>query len=425
MRKFPCNSLIILILLPIVIGNLPITQEIPFSDRTPKTEGVDYMKVDMAEENSELIETTDFPQSSVLESGSEIIESYLPTFNVESDTEGYWLVIENDTNDLDPRLSTAYIEVAQKFEIMEEMANVTQIQVYLKYIDLDSGDDIPHGVISIFTDNNGAPGIPLGTASLEEGFASLNLGVTIGPAWVTYTLQTPIEVTMGEYWIVLSDTGNQAAGYWEWYTQADINNEDAGDWAARSSHEGDWYVNPIPVGDLLSSVRILPTQTSPPEEEPNEDPQGNNTLYWFVFKSPGIGAFEYNLTFVMKDSSDLKQFHHRHQNKGKSHSKSNGSPKENYFFDDESSAIVFVIEIGNELFEANGASSRSTRLNRNVLGVVLSRIHSFIYTVSETFSYRYLGIIFKIKTLNASGRSVSHDVVIRFSVGRILSSTKA
>ncbi|MFW9779174.1 MAG: hypothetical protein ACFFE8_10005 [Candidatus Heimdallarchaeota archaeon] len=424
MKKFPWSALIILFLLPAVIGNLPVTHEIPFSDRTPKIEGEDYMKVNMTETSSKSMETTDLIKSSILESGSETIESYLTSFNDESDTGGYWLVIENDTNDLDPRLSTAYVEVAQKFEIIEETANITQIQVYIKYIDLDSGDDIPHGVISIFNDNNGAPGIPLGTASLEEGFAFLNLGVPIGPAWITYTLQIPIEVTMGEYWIVLSDTGDQAAGYWEWYTQADTNNEDAGDWAARSSHEGDWYVNPIPVGDLLSSVKILETQTSPPEENPNEDPQGNSTLYYFVFKSPGIGAFEYNLTFVIKNSSDLAPFHHRHQNKGKSHSKSNGSPKENYFFDEESSSIVFIVEIGKELFETNGASSRSHRLNRNVLGVVLSRIHSFLSTVSETFSYRCLGIIFKIKTSNASGRSNFHDVVITFSVGRILSSTK-
>ncbi|MFX0087652.1 MAG: hypothetical protein ACFFAU_18525, partial [Candidatus Hodarchaeota archaeon] len=177
----------------------------------------------------------------------------------------YWLIIENETENNDIRISTTYIEAAQKFEITEEICNITQIKLYIRYIDLFKDGNYPQGTVSIFNDNTGVPGIQLGTTTLEEGFASLDLGVAIGPSWVTYTFSNPITVIQGYYWIVLSDTGNQAKGYWEWFTQDDQTNGDTGDWAAKSTHDGEWVLNPFPPGDLLSEVRIISESIIEPE----------------------------------------------------------------------------------------------------------------------------------------------------------------
>ncbi|MFX0209283.1 MAG: hypothetical protein ACFFDT_25090, partial [Candidatus Hodarchaeota archaeon] len=142
-----------------------------------------------------------------------------------------WRSIDNETADSDTRVSTTYLEVAQEFQIKEDYANITQISLFIQYIDLAKGGEIPHGNVSIFDDNSGEPGKKLGTTRLEEAFGFLDLGVSIGPTWVLYTLPKPINATKGSYWLVLNDTGNQAAGYWEWFTQDDQNIEDAGDWA--------------------------------------------------------------------------------------------------------------------------------------------------------------------------------------------------
>jgi len=84
-----------------------------------------------------------------------------------SDTTEYWLIIENETEDSDERVSTTYTEAAQKFEIIKEFANITQVKLYIQYVDLAKDGDYPRGSVSIFTDNNGEPGIPLGTTIKE------------------------------------------------------------------------------------------------------------------------------------------------------------------------------------------------------------------------------------------------------------------
>lgn len=170
-----------------------------------------------------------------------------------------WRSIENETVDADTRLSLTYLEAAQEFKVKEDYANITQVSIYLKYVDDAKDGKIPHGNVSIFDDNSGEPGNQLGTTRLEDAFALLDLGVPIGPTWVTYSFSKSINVSKGSYWLVLNDTGNQAFGHWEWYTQDDINNKDAGDWAAKASHDGSWVSNPFPAGDILSVVRILPT----------------------------------------------------------------------------------------------------------------------------------------------------------------------
>ena len=192
-----------------------------------------------------------------------------------------WRSIENETTDPDIRNSVTYLEAAQKIEIKEDYANITETSVYIRYIDLEKDGQIPHGNVSIFSDDNGEPGIQLGTVTLEEGFASLDLGTPIGPAWVKYIFLDPINVTKGYYWIVLNDTGNQADGYWTWYTQDDLTNGDAGDWAAKATHSGSWVLNPFPEGDLLSAIRIVPT-----------DALGNNLTY----TTPEAISMTYNTT---------------------------------------------------------------------------------------------------------------------------------
>ncbi|MFX1334294.1 MAG: hypothetical protein ACFFAM_07615, partial [Promethearchaeota archaeon] len=211
---------------------------------------------DIADDNNSFpndVYEYDISQLSVETSETEISGTII----TDSSTNDYWLIIENEIEDSDTRVSTTYIEAAQKFELTEENANITQIKLYIRYIDLFKDGEYPHGTVSIFNDNTGKPGTPLGTTTLEEGFASLDLGVSIGPTWVTFTFLEPINVVQGFYWIVLSDTGNQAVGFWEWYTQDDLTNGDTGDWAAKSSHEGNWVLNPFPPGDLLSEIRIL------------------------------------------------------------------------------------------------------------------------------------------------------------------------
>ncbi|MHA2304948.1 MAG: hypothetical protein ACXACU_06095, partial [Candidatus Hodarchaeales archaeon] len=188
--------------------------------------------------------------------------------SLSSDTTDYWLIIENEIENSDERVSTTYIEVAQKFEIIEEFANITEIKLYIQYVDFAKDGDYPRGSVSIFTDNNGEPGTQLGTTTLEEGFSSLDLGISIGPTWVTYTFSVPIEVNQDHYWLVLSDTTNQGTGYWVWYTQDDQTNGDSGDWAAKGTHDGNWVLNPFPPGDLASEVRIQPVVAPEPEPEP-------------------------------------------------------------------------------------------------------------------------------------------------------------
>ncbi|UCG00362.1 MAG: hypothetical protein JSW11_12005 [Candidatus Heimdallarchaeota archaeon] len=192
-----------------------------------------------------------------------------------------WRSIENETVDRDTRYSTTYLEVAQEFQMKEDYANITQISLFIHYIDVAKDGQIPHGNVSIFDDNSGEPGKELGTTRLEEAFAFLDLGVSIGPTWVICTLPEPINVTKGSYWLVLNDTGNQAFGYWAWFTQDDDNNENAGDWAAKASHDGSWVLNPFPAGDILSAIRVLPT---------NED--------WdrLTYSSPTQIAMTYNTT---------------------------------------------------------------------------------------------------------------------------------
>ncbi|MFX0086610.1 MAG: hypothetical protein ACFFAU_13145 [Candidatus Hodarchaeota archaeon] len=177
-----------------------------------------------------------------------------------------WRLIENDTTGLTfvplPSKPT-YDEVGQKFEIKEAYANITSVEVYLKYIDVFSGGDYPRGTISIFNDDEGVPGVSLGTKMLESEFGNgtINYGVSVGPAWVNYTFDAPINLTKGFYWIVLNDTGNQDEGYWEWYGQDDSTNGDAGDWVAKNNHGINWTLITFPAVDVLSSIRVLSTDS--------------------------------------------------------------------------------------------------------------------------------------------------------------------
>ncbi|MFX0185699.1 MAG: hypothetical protein ACFE95_21650, partial [Candidatus Hodarchaeota archaeon] len=174
-----------------------------------------------------------------------------------------WRQIESNVTDADIRDSTIYSELAQKFEIMEDYANITMVEVYLTYYDRFSGDNkIPHGTLSIFDDDSGTPNIPLGTTSLEEGLESVDVG-PVGPGWVTYTFPKPINVTKGSYWLVFNDTGDQTFGYWEWFTQDDTTNGDAGITAMKLDHGDSWAVGePFPDGDITSVIRVIPTDAS-------------------------------------------------------------------------------------------------------------------------------------------------------------------
>lgn len=176
-----------------------------------------------------------------------------------------WRSIENETSEAFNATSTeGWLEVGQKFNITDNYANITSVEVFLKYFDVNSGGDFPHGNISIFTEDSGKPSTQLGTTTLEEGFGSppWNWGSPIGPAWVTYTFPKPINVTKGSYWLVLNDTGNHAEGYWEWYGQNDLTNGDAGDCAAKSTHDGTWQLVAFPEVDILSAIRVLSTDVN-------------------------------------------------------------------------------------------------------------------------------------------------------------------
>ncbi|MHA2109511.1 MAG: hypothetical protein ACW99R_17525 [Candidatus Hodarchaeales archaeon] len=58
-----------------------------------------------------------------------------------------WRLIENEIADVDPRNSLTYIEVAQEFEINDNYANITKVEVYIKYIDLSKDGQYPQGSI--------------------------------------------------------------------------------------------------------------------------------------------------------------------------------------------------------------------------------------------------------------------------------------
>ena len=357
---------------------------------------------------------TDLSQLSV-----EIADETSETADINSGAYDYWLIIENETEDSDTRVSATYIEAAQKFEIVEENANITQIKLYIQYIDLFKDGEYPQGTVSIFNDIDGEPGTPLGTTTLEEGFASLDLGVSIGPTWITFTFLDPINVVQGFYWIVLSDTGNQAAGFWEWYTQDDQTNGDTGDWAAKSSHDSSWVLNPFPPGDLLSEIRIL-TMNSEPEPEPEPEPE----YYTHVFESHGKGKVKYVVTlkiekYTIKKSgieykSSEKPFHKACEKRGL-------NKRIDWLkFKEASNGFVFLIEIKNiEIC----SSKKCDGSDKVTLGVIASNIKSFISEVSQIDSFQCEAIVFRVTNNNAN-ECHSHDVVMVFSYGRCNSSNK-
>ncbi|MFX0173919.1 MAG: hypothetical protein ACFE9L_18700 [Candidatus Hodarchaeota archaeon] len=279
---------------------------------------------------------------------------------------GYWVTIENETENSDIRISKTYIEAAQKFEIIEENANITQVKLYIRYVDLLNGDgDYPRGTMTVSTDNNGEPGNVLGTTTLEEGFLTasgepLDLGLPSGPKWKTYTFSKPINVKQGFYWIVLSDTGNHEAGYWEWHTQTDLTNGDTGVWAVKSTHDGSWVLNPDAPCDLLSEVKICPI--SEPEPEPMK--------YWFIFTRHGKKkSLSYNVTFTVE-----------HEIKTKLN-------KEINFFLINIETIDPVI------------APKSETTDRVILGVIISNFKSLLIFLQDEFQideYQFVVIVLKV-----------------------------
>lgn len=219
----------------------------------------------------------------------------------ETNNPEYWVIIEEDTTYLNGRTSLTYITAAQKFEITEENANITEISTYLTYIDNAKDGETPHGTVSIFTDDNGVPGIPLGSCILEDKFGPLDLGVEIGPGWINSTFPEPIMVTQGFYWVVLNDTSDQSYGSWTWFTQNDQTNGDTGDWAAKSEHGGSWILNPIPPGDMLLKVKLVQTDPSTPESPPQEE---ENKTFTFIFTTPN-GKRSYNITITIENCSTV------------------------------------------------------------------------------------------------------------------------
>ncbi|MFX1286814.1 MAG: hypothetical protein ACFFB5_24460 [Promethearchaeota archaeon] len=314
--------------------------------------------------------------------------------NIASETTGsdYWLIIENETKSSDTRRSTTYIEAAQKFEIMEENANITQVKLYILYVDLYKDGDHPCGSVSIFNDNNGEPGVPLGTTPLEEVFGSLDLGVDIGPTWVNFTFPTPIRITQGFYWIVLSDTGNQAVCYWEWYTQRDLNNGDSGDWAVKSTHDTSWELNPDNnPSDLLSWVKITPI--SEPEPDPEPKPEPEPVKYWYIFTKHGMRrrwTLSYNVTFTIEHDSKIK-FNKR----------------------------IDIFRINIETIELVSECTNPRTSNKKViLGVIISNTRSFLIFLQDEFqieSYQRVIIIFKIPRNNTDNKFYHVMKVISFN----------
>ncbi|MHA2293058.1 MAG: hypothetical protein ACXACK_12890, partial [Candidatus Hodarchaeales archaeon] len=205
-----------------------------------------------------------------------------------------WREIENETSGVDARSSTTYVEAAQEINITDDYANITHLHIYLRYYDAAFGSGgIPTGTVSIFDDSGGEPGIQLGTTTLEDSFTIADIGLKM-TAWVSYEFPNPINVTKGKYWLVLNDTSANAANYWVWYTQKDSNGEDYGEWLARSTHGGSWSHEPFPAGDIVSAIKILPTDVnmnkltySSPEDisMTYNTTDGNYTLTSFTFKA--------------------------------------------------------------------------------------------------------------------------------------------
>ncbi|MFW9779175.1 MAG: hypothetical protein ACFFE8_10010 [Candidatus Heimdallarchaeota archaeon] len=219
-----------------------------------------------------------------------------------------WRTIENNVSNADSLSSTSFVEAGQKFDIKEDYANVTEVSIFLKYIDtvgLDGKN--PHGNVSIHDDNSGEPGKQLGTTTLEEGFGSLDIGPVIPAAWISYRFPVPINLTRGSYWLVLNDTGIPVEGSWEWYAHEDTSFGDAGDIALKTSHADTWSLNPFPYDshDIISAIRILPTDgnwnnltyTSPSDIKMNyTTTDGGYTLSSFSFKGNNTFFHEFNTT---------------------------------------------------------------------------------------------------------------------------------
>jgi len=202
-----------------------------------------------------------------------------------------WRLIENETSDSDALISISFLEVGQKFEVKDDYANITSVEVLLKYIDVAIDGEIPHGNVSIFSDNSGKPGNQLSTTLLEEEFGFLDTGPVWDPAWATYSFPKPINVTKGFYWLVLNDTGDKTKGYWEWYCQDDLTNGDAGVWVVKSAHDGNWSVDPfLGATDILSAIRVLPT-----------DANWDNLIY----SNPKEVSMTYNIDYKL-DSFSFK-----------------------------------------------------------------------------------------------------------------------
>ncbi|MFX0170400.1 MAG: hypothetical protein ACFE9L_00615 [Candidatus Hodarchaeota archaeon] len=207
-----------------------------------------------------------------------------------------WREIENETVGVDARQSSTYIEAAQEINITDDYANITHVHIYLRYYDAAFGSGgIPTGTVSIFDDSGsgGEPGIQLGSTTLQDGFTTADVGLDM-TAWITYEFPNPINVTKGKYWLVLNDTSANAANYWVWYTQKDSNGEDYGEWLARSTHGGIWNHEPFPAGDIVSAIKILPTDVNMNKltySNPDEismtynTTDGNYTLTSFTFKA--------------------------------------------------------------------------------------------------------------------------------------------
>ncbi|MFW9854757.1 MAG: hypothetical protein ACFFFG_06835 [Candidatus Thorarchaeota archaeon] len=219
-----------------------------------------------------------------------------------------WRAMENNISSADSLSSTSFVEAGQKFEIKEDYANITEVSVFLKYVDAIGLDgNIPHGNVSIHDDNSGEPGKQLGTMTLEEGFGSLDIGPAIPAAWISYRFSVPINLTKGSYWLVLNDTGIPAEGSWEWYAQEDTSLGNAGDIVLKTSHVDTWSLNPFPYDghDIISAVRILPTDgnwnnltyTSPSDIKMNyTTTEGGYTLSSFSFEANNTLSHEFNTT---------------------------------------------------------------------------------------------------------------------------------
>lgn len=377
----------LLIIASFIFGFLPVNHEV--SSSNPENNSLIGEDSDIPNKVYQTVPSDPLIDKNVVNSELEGTE---PTDTEPTDTteSGYWLIIENETENSDIRISTTYIEAAQKFEIMEENANITQVKLYIRYVDLLNGDgDYPRGSMTVSTDNNGEPGIPLGTTTLEEGFLDvegkpLDLGLPSGPKWKNYIFSKPITVNQGFYWIVLSDTGNHEAGYWEWHTQSDLTNGDTGVWAVKSTHDGSWVPNPDAPCDLLSEVKILSIS------EPEPDPEPEPVKYWFIFtRHSKKKTLSYNVTFTVEHSIKTKL---------------------NKRID------IFLIDI--ETIEPV-ITTKSKTSDKVILGVIISNFRSFLIFLQEEFQidlYQRVVIIIKVPRNNADNKS--YYVVKVLSFGR-------